>query len=344
MKLNYIWVGLILLLTGCNTLDKFTIKTNAAWDAEKTKIEKTYKDKADATIAAIEAARTAKEAKENENGHKSAGLAYGIYMISENKPVEQRTRPDTLINLKSKELVTRLPDLTAQELLAVNAELKLELNEQATTLVALQKKYQVAEQEALASKQTVLDLAAKIEQGKKDLAKIDADKKEALLGLADQKSKADEAEKARLTAIADSQKAREDLLKMLIKIFIGIGVLAAIGAYAMRSVTLAGASAASFGLSVFIAFLEPWMVITAGCLIILAIVSGFGYKWYQSHKSSVNEKELSDRLVGSIQDFKTSIGAEKFKTDLAPHIAEWIKDTPQLESKINIKLKELNLV
>lgn len=330
-------------LSGCNLTD-YVFMPKKDWDAEKAKLEKMYGDKAAAAIKEIELERKNKEDAESVNLHKAAGLSYGIYTLSELKPVEQRSRPDTLINLKSKELVTRLPGLTTEELMAVNDELKKELDEKNTTIADLQKKYNDAMAQAEKDKANIAAIQQQIDSKKAELAQIEKDKSQAEQDLADARHKADEKDKLLLAEKASNKAAEEALKAMLIKIFIGISIGCAVAAYALRSFILAAAAAAALGISLFIVYLEPWMVFTGGGIIAVAILGGIGYKWYQTHKAHLSEKSLADSLVGSIQDFKNKIGVDKFKQDFAPHIQEWIKSVPGAEDKIQAKLKELNLV
>lgn len=333
-----------LMLTGCNMLDRYiVIKPKHDWENEKLAIQQEYASKADATIKDIQAKQKDKEELSQANLRKASGLAYGIMQLSEIKLQSERTRPDNLINFKSKELVTRLPDLPGEEILRINEELRKELDEKNTTLQQLQKSYNQALEQSQKDKQALQQINDEINAKKLELENIDKQKTKAELLLAEQRHKADEAEKSKLAQQAKSEESRKELIKYLIKIFVGVGVLCAIGAYAMRSFILGGAAAIAFGLSVSIAFIETWMIILAGCLILITIVAGIGYKLYQTHKNELNEKELANRLVGGIQNFKEKIGNEKFKADLAPHIEDWLKDKPELKSTIDKKLKELNL-
>lgn len=334
-----------LLFTGCaNMLDNYPVfKPKKDWENEKLKIQQEYAAKTDATIKDIELKQRDKDLNMQANLQKASGLAYGILQLSEIKPNQERTRPDNLINFKSKELVTRLPDLPGEEILKINDELRKELDEKNTTLQQLQKNYSQALEQSQKDKLALKQINEEIELKKQELQSIEKQKTSAELQLADQRQKADAAEKAKLAELAKNEESKKELIKYLIKIFVGVGVLCAVGAYAMRSLMLAGAAALAFGLSVSIAFIETWMIILAGCLILITIVAGIGYKLYQTHKNEINEKELSDRLVGSIQNFKEKIGSDEFKTKLGVHIEDWIKDKPELRSTIDKKLKDLNL-
>ena len=334
----------LLFLTGCNLLpDNLTFVSKRHWEQEKTALIKEYDEKTKKTVTEIETKVKEKETAQAANLQKASGLAYGILQISELKPAEQRTRPDTLLNFKSKELVTRLPNLTTEELLRVNEELKKELDDKNTTLQDLQKKYDVALQQAKADKETIEKIQNEIITKKKELDNINADKATALLALADAKAEKDSIEKAKLEERLKHEQEKAELIKYLIKIFVGIGVGAAIGAYATRSLVLALASMGAFGLSIFIATLPMWAIITAAVVIGLFIIAGILYKLYLTHKSELVEKELADRLVGSIEETKNKIGSDKFKAELGPVIEDWIKDMPELKGKIKEKLKNLNL-
>lgn len=331
------------LLSGC-VIDKFEIKTKKDWEAEKAKLEQQYNEKVDQKTKELESKVKDKDEKESANLQKASGLAYGIMMLSEVKPEDQRTRPDRLINFKSKELVTRLPDLPAEDILKINDELKKELDEKNTTLIDLQKKYNDALAQAEKDKQMIAAIQKEIDIKKDELLQIEMARKDAKLALEAEQRKAAEILASKKAQEAADAAKKEEIIKYLIRIFVGIGVLAAVGAYGARSVILAAASAGAFALSVFVAFLEPWMVITGGCIIIAAIIAGIAFKWHQSHKAHLEEKDLSERLVGGIEEYKTKIDSSKFKETLGASIDEWIKDAPELKDKIKNKLKNLNLV
>lgn len=341
-------IGILLflsvLLSGCQLFDNYTLfAPKVDWDAKKIEIEKEFKAKTDNLLKEIEAKQKDKDQKDLANLQKASGLAYGIFQISEIKPIESRTRPDNLINFKSKELITRLPSLPVEEILKVNEELKRELDEKNTTLNDLQKKYEQILIQAEKDKQLISSIQSEIEKKKDELKSIDNAKTQAELSLESARRKS-----AELIAAEQAKKAEEDskkaeLIKYLIRIFVGIGVAASIAAYATRSLILGGGAAGAFSLSIFIAFLEPWMIITAGTILLMVILFGIGFKWYQTYKDKINEKELSDRLVGGIEEFKSKIGQDKFNNELAPHIQEWMQDKPELKQKVKSKLKELNL-
>lgn len=337
-----ILAGFVLFLAGCE-LTNYTVMSKKDWEAEKAAIEKKYGDKAKEVIAEIEKKRTEKETAEAANLQKASGLAYGILQLSEIKPETERTRPDTLINFKSKELVSRLPDLPVAEILKINEELKKELDEKNTSLLELQKKYNEALKQAELDKKAIAEIQTQIDSKRQELDKIQKDLQAARLEKEIEQRKAAEIQADKDRRDKESAQKREEIVKMLVRIFVGIGVLAAIGAYAMRSVWFAAASAGAFGLSIFIAFVEPWIVITAGCVIILSIVAGIFVKLYRTNKEKNDEKELADRLVGSIEEAKGRLGVDRFKAEMGPIIDDWIKDMPQLKDKINQKLKDLNL-
>lgn len=332
----------VLFLSGCN-FDNYIVMPKKDWEAEKAAIEKKYGEKADKVIQEIEKKRAEKEAAEAVNLQKASGLAYGILQLSEIKPEQERTRPDTLINFKSKELVSRLPNLPVEEILKINEELKKELDEKNTSLIELQKKYNEALKQAELDKKAIAAIQQEIITKKGELDQIQKELQAARLAKEVEQRKAAEIQADKERREKEAAEKREEVIKYLIKIFIGIGVLAAIGAYALRSIWLAAASAGAFGLSVFIAFVEPWVIIASGITIIVCVLAGIFVKLYKTNKEKEVEKELSDRLVGSIEESKKRLGPEKFKTEMAPIIDDWIKDMPQLKGKIDDKLKELNL-
>lgn len=343
MKLYRVaYVFIAFLLAGCN-FDNYVIMPKKDWEAEKAAIEKKYGEKANQVIAEIEKKRAEKEAAEKDNLQKAAGLAYGILQLSEVKPEPERTRPDTLINYKSKELVSRLPNLPVEEILKINEELKKELDEKTTSLLELQKKYNEALKQAEVDKKAIAAIQEEILNKRGELNKIQKDLEAARLEKEREQRKAAELEADKQRKEKEDAQKREEIIKYLIKIFIGIGVLAAVGAYALRSVWMAAASAGAFGLSVFIAFVEPWIIIAAGVAIIVCVLAGIGVKLYHTNKEKMVEQELSNRLVGSIEEAKNRLGVDRFKKEMAPIIDEWIKDMPQLKGKIEDKLKELNL-
>lgn len=342
MIVRLILFTLMFFLAGCN-LDNYVVMSKKDWEAEKAAIEKKYGEQANQVIAEIEKKRLEKENAEAANLQKAAGLAYGIFQLSEIKPEPERTRPDTLINYKSKELVSRLPNLPVEEILKINDELKKELDEKTTSLNELQKKYNEALKQAEEDKKAIVLIQEQINNKKSELEQIQKDLQNARLEKEIEQRKAAELQASKERKEKEDAEKREEIIKYLIKIFVGIGVLAAIGAYALRSMWLAAASAGAFGLSVFIAFVEPWIVIVAGVLIVVCVVAGIIVKLYRTNKEKEVEKELSDRLVGSIEESKKKIGPEKFKAEMAPIIDEWLKDMPQLKNTIDSKLKELNL-
>lgn len=332
------------LVAGCNLTTWYTPTPKVDWEAEKTKLEREYSSKNAAVIADLEKKQADKEKANQDNLHKASGLAYGILQLSDIRPEAERTRPDMLINLKSKEIVSRLPALTTDELLKVNEELKKELDEKNTTIVDLKKKYNEAMIQAEKDKAAIVAIQSDIDKKKAELASIDRLKSQAISDLNLARAKMAEKEANDQAKKAKDAEDRENLIKLLIKIFIGIGVAASIGAYAMRSLTLGLAAAGAFALSIFIAFVEPWVIITGGVLIVLAVVAGMGLKLYRIHKAGMTETDLSERLIGGIQNYKEKVGSEIFKADLGANLNEWIKDAPYLEDKIKDKLKKLNLL
>lgn len=344
MSFRYLLLPLCLFLTSCTTFDSILQKKpKVDWEAEKAKLEQKYKTQADAKVKEIEAAQKAKEEKEKANLTEASGLAYGILQLSDLKPQDQRSRPDSLINFKSKELVTRLPDLTTAQIMKINDELKKELDEKNTTIAQLQQKYSEAMAQANKDKEAIEAIKKDIENRKGELAAIEGQKREAQFALEEARRKQAELE-ARESALREQQaKERQELVKLLIKIFVGVGVGCALGAYAFKSLWLAAGAAGAFGLSVFIAFLEPWMVITAGTVIVVSIAVGLILKLNKAQSNAQKEKELADRLVGGLFEMQGSMTKEEYQQKFEPIIKDWIKDMPELEDDIQRKLKELNL-
>lgn len=343
---KYFLLALIIpfLLSGCQTWNRvFPKEPKIDWEAKKAELDKEYKDKYDKAVDEINKKQAEKEAAEKKNLQKASGLAYGIYLLSEIKAEELRTRPEKLTNYKSKELMTRLPYLTMEDMLYVNDELKTELDEKNTSILELQKKYDAALVKAKADQEAIEAIQKEITAKKTELATIEAAKKDAVLALEVARRKVAEIESNKLLRDQEQEARRAELIKYLIRIFIGIGIAAAVAAYAMRSLTLAAASAGALGLAVAMPFIEPWMVIAAGSTIILAVVAGIGIKLYRTHKAGQEEKEVADRLVGSIEEYKNKLGVDRFKAEMGPVIDSWIRDMPKFKDKIEAKLKELNL-
>lgn len=334
----------LVFLTGCNYLDNYRVMFRKDWEQEKQKIESKHKSDTAALLQDINNQQKIKEQKEQTNLQKASGLAFGINQISEIKPADQRSRPETLINLKSRDLVTLLPALSPEDVLKVNEELRKELDEKLTSLKDLQKKYDDSIDENIKSKNEIAILATDISKKQDQIKTLEADKQSALLQLADKIKISDEEANRKLKAELEQKEQRDELIKYLIKIFVGIGVLASIGAYAVRSITLTTAALAAFTFSAVIAFLKPWMMITGGVIVLVSIVAGIIIHLYTVNKNRLEEKQIADNLVGSIEEFKSKIGNEKFKQDLAPYIKDWMKDIPKADDKIKGKLKDLNLL
>ena len=340
----FVLLILSVLLSGCTMLDNYvTFRPKKDWDLEKQRIEREYNERTSKTLKELEDKQKEKDTKELNNLQKASGLAYGILQLSEIKPVDNRTRPDNLINFKSKELVTRLPNLPTEEILKINEELKKELDEKNSTLTDLQKKYQIALDQAEKDKALILSIQKDIDSKKQELTDIQNLKKSAELELEVVRRKAAELEASEKQKKAEEESKKAELIKYLIKIFVGIGVVTAILAYATRSIILATGSAGAFGLSIFIAVLEPWMIIVFGTILVITILAGIGYRWYETYKQKLDESDVAERLVGSIQQFREKMGDEKFNNELAPHIRDWTKDVPQFKEKVEHKLKNLNL-
>lgn len=149
----------LIFLAGCNYIDRYSLMFRKDWEEEKTKITEKYKAETAVAIKELEDKQKIKEAKELANLQKASGLAFGIHQISEIKPVEQRSRPDLLVNLKSRDLVTILPALSPEDILKVNAELKQELDEKLTSIKDLQKKYDESIDEIVKSKNEIVSLS-----------------------------------------------------------------------------------------------------------------------------------------------------------------------------------------
>lgn len=332
------------LLSGCQTWNRvFPKEPKIDWEAKKAELDKEYKDKYDKAVEDLNKKQTEKENAEKKNLQKSSGLAYGILLLSEIKAEKERNRVENLTHYKAKELLTRLPYLTMEDMLYVNDELKTELDEKATTILDLQKKYDAALVKAKEDQAAIEAIQKEIDAKKLELTAIEGAKKDADLALEQARRKVAEIESNKLLRDKERDERMAELIKYLIRIFIGIGIAAAVAAYAMRSLTLAAASAGALGLAVAMPFIEPWMVIAAGSIIILAAIAGIGIKLYRTHQAGQEEKAVADRLVGSIEEYKNKLGESRFKTEMGPVIDGWIKDMPKFKDKIEAKLKELNL-
>ena len=342
MKMGRLWLLGVFFLAGCWSVP-YTVIPKKNWEIERAKIEKEYNIKSETAIAAVEKAHKDKADKELANGQEASKLALGIFTISEIIPEAERTRPEVLTNLKSKELLTRLPDLTMSAVLEVNEELKKELNTQLTTVADLEAKYKAALEQSRKDKAELVDLSAKIVTARAELAKIDAAKSEALTALEVERAQRAEAAEAVALERAKEAENRENTIKMLIKIFVGIGVVCAVAAWGLKSVTLAGASAGAFAMSVSIPFLETWMIVTLGSIVIVIVVVGIGIKLYRAHKERDKQTHLADSLVGSIQEHKDTMTDTEFKAGLGAKVDDWIKDKPEFKPMIDDKLKKLNL-
>lgn len=339
---RFLLIAILCLLTGCNT-DSFTIKTDTSvYDKKIEQLGIQMDQKLEAKAKEIVTAQDTKQVKIDENLQNAAGLAYGIYYL--NGKILLPNRTDSLIRFKAIELVTRLPALTPQQLIQENDDLKKDLDETLTTIAALDAKYNTSLEQAKKDKAAIDEAQITIDQKKKDLEAIKIAKQKALTELQTQRHLNDQQKINQANQNAANAEDRKALIALLIKIFVGASIASAVGAYAIRSIILVGVAAGFLGLSIFVAFVEPWIVITAGCVIGGLAILGIAVKFYETHKAKLASDDFGERVAGAVQEYKTKVGDSHFASTLAPHLSAWTNDAKGFEGQLEGKLKKLNLI
>jgi hypothetical protein len=329
------------ILTSCNT-DNFTIKPDTSkFDAKIEQLRVDTDKRIDEKVKEISQVTADKDKKIADNLQLASGLAYSIYVLNNTKL--QPTRVDTLIGFNAAELVTRLPGLTPAQLIQTTADIKKELDEKATTIADLNTKYGASLEQAKKDKAAIEEAQKVIEQKKKDVEQIEKDRNSKLTDLQNKRHENDQLKINEANQAAKDAEDKKELIALLIKIFVGIGVVAAVASYALRNIVLAAASAGAFGLAIFIAFLETWMVITAGSVVVVIAIAGISLQLWNKHKEHLKESDANERLVGAIQDYKVS-SPDIFQSTLATHLTAWTEDSKEFKSLVEDKLKKLNLI
>jgi hypothetical protein len=236
-----------------------------------------------------------------------------------------------------------LPQPTVKDLQAANASQRKLLSEQAEQIKQAKEELEAKKQEALASKEAqkkILEEKAAIEKAKSD-AEVAHGKE--VIELKDQAIKEkNELAAAKQKEVDDAKAAKDaEMKKYLIKILMGIGILAAIIAFVVKApgslmnTSAALVSAGAIGLAVAIGVLPTWAWITG-----LGVLFG-GIIWALLHPL-FKYKEIAKVGVGAIQEQKNE-NPEQFKATLATKLKDWTGGKAGLEKDIDKLAEELNV-
>jgi len=339
MKLKPILLIFITLffLSGCTLFDFVATKTG--YD-KKEKVELRIKDLKDEREEALrKQAIEINKAKDDyykqlrENFQNTINWTYGATLASSLKT--NKTRLDNILDYRLTTALSFGPAPTPEAIIYQNKLLREELDERKVTDEALAKRYEEKEKEAQAARvseaaksERVKALEEKIPEIERKYAKEIDDQYEAL-------NKINGDLIALKTREAERMADENSLKKYLIGILCVGAAGAAIGAYFMRSLTLAVVAIFIGGAAIAVPFIKPWMIITAIGAVI--IVAGF-----IAYKQLYEEKIISNGAIGTIQERRNE-AEDDYQQNLKPKLKDWFKDAPKLHKKVEDRLKELNL-
>lgn len=236
-----------------------------------------------------------------------------------------------------------LPQPSVADLQAANKAQRQLLSEQAEEIAKAKADLEAKKQEALASKEA----QARILKEKEEVEKAKANEAIAhsnnVIALKDEANKEIRALAAAKQKEVDDAKAAKDaeMKKYLIKILMGIGVLAAIIAFVIKApgslmnTSAALVSAGAIGLAVAIGVLPTWAWITG-----LGLLFG-GIIWALLHPL-FKYKEIAKVGVGALQEHKNE-NPEDFKAKMAVKLKDWTGGKATLEKDIDKFAQELNV-
>ena len=348
---------LCLLFMGCSILDSIALKAGYK-DLNKANIElKAKQDElSQVKLDSIKAINDAKDqvVKQKDmqytqlydNFTNTSSWVYGTWISAQLNQSKYPSRLADIIFLKSDSALKFSLGPTKEAIIAQNQSLIDELNEQKTTNIQLQAKYDKVAQVAQDAQQKLKDDDLAVINAQKNADKIKLDKQAEIDAKQKDvdaaqiaKSKAeDEVRTSQAKSLADIKK--EQNVKHIIEIsLLALATLFILGAvYGPINLKLesAGGGAACLGLVFLVSFIEPWMIFVAFGVII-AIV---GISMYIKHNK---ESKLNTNLVGAIQDVKTEAN-DVYNNTIKPKLQDWMKDTPKLSDEVDKKLVQLNLV
>ena len=280
------------------------------------------------------------------NFSSTSDWTYGTWIAAQLNQTRYPSRLASILFLKSDSALKYSLGPTKQAIIDQTQSLIDELNEEKVSNAQLQEKYNKVAQDAQKAQdllkvddQQVVMAQKNVEQVKVDAQK-DINAKQQLVDDAQvAKSKAeDQVRTSQAKSLEDLKKA-EQVKRYIESILLGLTVLFILGAvYGPINIKLDSAigSALCLGLVFLVQLIQVWMIMAA----FGAIAAGIGISVYiKYHKSS----KLNGVLVGAIQDVKTD-SKEAYNTIVKPKLTDWMKDNPELDSLVNDKLVQLNLV
>jgi hypothetical protein len=263
----------------------------------------------------------------------AAGFLYGA--LSANYMKTNPDRIDYIQRVRMEAAFVKLPTPDAQTLIDEKKALSKELDEKNMSISQLEQKYKEKEDEAKKQKEIIAAQEESIKSKEAEKTKLQQEASAKEIELRKTQSEKQREVIAKQTEDLKAKEARERQIRILIYVFTGVGLLTAIGAYALKSLELAGVSAGCFSLAMLCAVLSPLQLAFSALAILL--LTGFGL-WRKYNK----EKQTNIRVIGAVQEAKQE-NPEAYNSVLKDKLADWFKDHPKGEKHVEETLKELNL-
>lgn len=133
----------------------------------------------------------------------------------------------------------------------------------------------------------------------------------------------------------EDEKAKKELQMLVVKILMGVGIVAGIAAFFLKSPTAGIAAAACIALAISVSFLPTWALICG-------LVCVFGLLLFPFIHGYIQKKKALEHVVGATQDYKND-HPDEFKAGIANNLNEWNKEHADVAKTIDKTLKDIRL-
>ncbi len=328
---------MLCLFAGCSTFD-YTIAKRSSIDAKiaaaRTETEGRLKALNDQQVSLLKQVATEHEAREQ------AAADYLFKGFATYGTLKTPTRPEMVMGQSINQTSAQLPAATPAAQAAAFKALQTELDETKVSTEQLKAQYEVelgkARAEGDAKAKALADTTAKLQQ-------VDAQRVE-VLTKANQTERALQSKKdeARAAELASKQKQLDDAkhnekVKMwLMGILLAAAAACGIGAAflpipALKTKLIVGAAVCG-GAALAIPFIEPWMVMVAIVVCILAVAAWAINDYRHEHADATD-------TYRALNEVKQKATAE-FKAVVAPILSEW-QTNPDTSKRIDERLKQV---
>lgn len=241
-----------------------------------------------------------------------------------------------LAEIKGQEVAIKaLPEPTLEDYRKTTETQRKLLSKQAEEIAKGKKEIEAQKQRAEESKlaqKKALEEKATIEKQKKD-AEVEFNKKKEELNNQIVKEKNEKI--AETEARVKEEQDKKDLQKLIVKILMIFGVIAAVAAVVIKSPTAGFASAGAIALAISVSFLPMWALIVGLVLVFAMLALPIIIKYFEKHRALKN-------VVGATQDYKVQ-NPEAYKNGLKKNLEEWHEGDKKSVNTVEKTLKELNL-